>query len=95
MDGTKYSNGYYADMTEITLLEERRKELLDNLPCGAVIFEVTADGILKATHVNKRYAELVNRSGDELHTQDAIQTFYPKDRSRIMDTINGGNQTRP
>lgn len=88
VDGTKYSNGYYADMTEITLLEERRKELLDNLPCGAVIFEVTADGILKATHVNKRYAELVNRSSDELHMQDAIQTFYPEDRSRIMDTIN-------
>lgn len=89
-DGAKYSNAYYADMTESTLLEERRKELLDNLPCGAIVFEFTQDGILNASHINKRYAELVNRSGGELQMQDSIQAVHPKDRERMMDTIREG-----
>ena len=65
-DGVKFINAYYADMTMQVELEERRKELLDNLPCGAIIFEVTADGIINSPHINKRYAELVNRHEDEL-----------------------------
>lgn len=85
--GITYTNGYFADMTAEMEQEERRKELLDNLPCGAIIFEVTADGILNARHINKRFAELVERSGDELQLQDSVQVVHPEDRERMMNTI--------
>ena len=86
-DGSQCMNAYYVDMTPETELEERRKELLDNLPCGAIIFEIDADGAIHASHINKRYAEFVQRSGDELRTHDAIQAIHPDDRDRMMRAI--------
>ena len=86
-DGVKFINAYYADMTMQVELEERRKELLDNLPCGAIIFEVTADGIINSPHINKRYAELVNRHEDELQIYDYIQAVHEDDRDGMMRSI--------
>ena len=86
-NGVLYTNGYYADITEEMAREDRRKELLDNLPCGAIIFEVTAGGALNARHINKRYAELVDRSGEKLRMQDSLQAVHPEDRERMMNTI--------
>ena len=85
--GVKYINGYYADITAEMEQEELHKELLDNLPCGAIIFEVTADGGMNARHINKRYSELVGRSGNELRMKDSIQNVHPEDRERMMSTI--------
>ena len=87
-DGTQYTNGYYVDMTAETEQEERRKELLDNLPCGAIIFEIDANGTIDSTHINKRYMELVGRSDEELRAHDSIQAIHPDDRERLMQCIN-------
>lgn len=88
LDGVKFINGYYADITMQMELEERRKELLDNLPCGAIIFEVTAEGIINSLHINRRFSELVNREGDELQIHDSIQSIHPDDRERMMQSIH-------
>lgn len=87
-DGAQYTNGYYVDMTAEVALEEKRKELLDNLPCGAIIFEIGADGSVGTAHINKRYAELVMREGDELRTHDSLEAIHPDDRERMMRAIN-------
>ncbi|WP_218958727.1 EAL domain-containing protein [Eggerthella guodeyinii] len=86
-DGSQYMNAYYVDMTSEAELEERRKELLDNLPCGAIIFEIDADGTLNTSHINKRYTELVQREGGQLRTRDAIQAIHPDDREHMMRAI--------
>lgn len=87
-DGVQYTNGYYVDMTAETEQEERRKELLDNLPCGAIIFEIGANGVIDSPHINKRYMELVGRSEEGLHAHDSIQGIHPDDRERLMRCIN-------
>lgn len=87
-DGCQYTNGYYVDVTAEVELEERRKELLDNLPCGAIIFEIGANGTIDSPHINKRYMELVGRHGDEVHTRNSIQAVHPEDRNRMMSAID-------
>lgn len=87
-DGTKYTNGYYADMTPEAAQEERRRELLDNLPCGAIIFEIAADGSIVCPHINKRYIELVGRDAAELRLHDAIRAVHPNDRARFLRAID-------
>ena len=87
-DGTQCMNAYYADMTAEAEQEERRRELLDNLPCGAIILEIGEDGTIDSSHINKRYMELVGRTGDQLCIHDSILGIHPDDRERLMRTID-------
>lgn len=87
-DGTQYTNGYYADITPEAEREERRRELLDNLPCGAIIFEIAPDGTIDCPHINRRYIELVGRDATELRVHNATRAVHPDDRERLMDAID-------
>ena len=92
-NGVQYTNGYYADMTAEVELEEWRKELLDNLPCGAAVYEMK-NGILSVRHINKRFSELVSRDKDQIHRENAITAVHPDDRGRVMtavrEAVSGG-----
>ena len=87
-DGSRCINAYFADITSEGEREERRRELLDNLPCGAIIFEIAADGTIDCPHINKRYIELVGRDAAELRLHDAIRAVHVDDRERLMRAID-------
>ncbi len=65
----------YTDITEESREEERQKELIENLPCGAGIFDITG-GTIKCVYLNKKYWELVGR-------EPAV-----KDNIPVMDSIH-------
>ena len=67
--------------------EERRKELLDNLPYGAALYEY--DGrTLSAVHHNKRYWELVGRSPVEYKNASYINSVFIDDRPIVHLELN-------
>ena len=85
--GNLYVNGYYAEITKEIELEERRKELLDNLPCGAAVFEIKNDRLI-AKHINQSYMKQVGRSETEIYTDNAIMAIYPEDRERLLKALD-------
>ena len=85
-DGILYINGYYADMTAEVELEERRKELLDNLPCGAAVHELK-NGVLAARHINRQYMKQVGRREEEMHADDVMTAVFQEDRARLWATL--------
>ena len=78
----------FEDITEQVREEERQRELMDNLPCGAGIYDLV-DGTLKTVYVNKKYRELVNRDNDKIE-EESMNAIWPDDRAyvkRMMQTI--------
>ena len=63
----KFINAYYADMTmQVELEEAQEGGCWIICLAGQSYLKVTADGIINSPHINKRYAELVNRHEDEI-----------------------------
>lgn len=72
--------------TDITNEKNAQKELLDNLPGGAALFEID-DGKMRAVHINKRYWELVGRSPVAYDSMNVLGSAHPADREQIRDEI--------
>lgn len=85
-EGVKHINSYYTDATAAIELEERSKELLDNLPCGAAIYRIDEGGI-GVLHVNRQFRNLVARSDSHICAQNALEAVHPDDRRRVMDAV--------
>ena len=58
--GEVYINAYFTDISEQNQLEKQRRELIENLPCGAGIYEYNGKKI-SVVYLNTRYRELVGR----------------------------------
>lgn len=95
-DGTRYVNGYYTDLSDETKEERLRNELLDHLPFGAGIYEITGEKI-DLLYINRKFCEMAGREKKYLH-EDAIRSLHPDDAEWVYNTIyraleNGGELT--
>lgn len=73
-------------------IEEERKlseELLDNIPCGAVLYEYDGKNIT-AIHLNKRYKQMTGRPEYSPRSISApVEFVHPDDRENfVYDVIN-------
>lgn len=84
--GEKYLNIYYIDVSKQVLLEEDRKELLDNLPLGAALYEYDGKKF-RIIHINKRYKELVNREVEDDSELDFASTMDKNDTEKIFNEL--------
>lgn len=82
-------NIYFSDISEETKEEEYRRELLDNLPCGAGIYEY-ANEKLTSVYRNRRYWELVGRGAYELEGHSALNYVQPGDREYLISILEKG-----
>ena len=73
-------------MTEQVNEEDDRKRLLDNLPCGAGVYELR-DGVISLTYQNKRYRELVGLNTEEYPDLSPMSAIYPGDVEVIMSKL--------
>lgn len=76
-------------MTEQNKEEERRAELMDNLPCGAGIYEYEK-GKLRCRYLNKRYWELVGRSSYDFEMKSFFDVVQLEDRVYLLRVIQEG-----
>lgn len=84
--GTTFFNVYYTDASEIDKFSAIQREMLDNLPCAAGMYEY-ADGKLTIIHLNKRYSELVGRNFDSPSEIVVLDAVHPDDRQLISGCI--------
>ena len=81
-------------------IEEERKlshELLDNLPCGAALYEYDGKNVV-ALHLNKRYKEMTGRPEYSPRSISApVEFVHPDDRKNfafgIVDDGTDGDKT--
>ncbi|MDO5111670.1 MAG: PAS domain-containing protein [Clostridia bacterium] len=90
--GEVFLNIYYTDVSEQMKLEAQRQALLENLPCGAGIYEYAADG-LHVVYLNHRYRELVGRDLKDLSMSPVFEVVHPSDRERLMETVQNAVET--
>ena len=84
--GETFLNIYYTDVSEQNRLEEQRRELLENLPCGAGIYEIDNNNI-RATYLNKRYRAYLNRDIGDLSEAPVMEVVHPDDVERLMEAL--------
>jgi PAS domain S-box-containing protein/diguanylate cyclase (GGDEF)-like protein len=84
--GKVFLNSYYSDATAQMQAEEQRFELLDNLPCGAGLYDFDGER-LTAIHLNARYWELVGRSPCTLTKTVKDSNIYPDDRRLVQQEL--------
>ncbi len=84
--GNTFVNVYYSDATELIAAEARQAELLDNLPCGAALYEY--DGkTLSVKHLNRHYWEMVGRVGKDYDDISFIDAVHADDRVLIAQEL--------
>lgn len=84
--GNSFVNVYYSDAAELMAAEARQTELLDNLPCGAALYEY--DGkTLTVKHLNKHYWKMVGRAEKQYSDISFIDAVHPDDRNKITQEI--------
>lgn len=88
-----YLNVYYADATEQKRLMDIQIELLDNLPCGAALFEITPDR-LSVMHMNRHYWELVRRTPQKCSDINVMDAVYPDDRRIVTMEVAAARKQR-
>lgn len=84
--GETYFNIYYADGTAQKRREDTQIALLDNLPCGAALYDFDGTHI-SVVHLNRNYWELVERSPVAYETISILDAVHPEDRDRIIPEV--------
>ena len=80
-------NVVQLDITDRMEAENRRAELLDNLPFGAAMYRFDGKN-LTAIHINKQYMRMVNREVDfSLKNFQPANYIHPDDRQMVFDEI--------
>ena len=69
-------------------LEKKREALLENLPCGAGIYEIQ-DGKIRATYLNRRYRAYLHRDIGDLNEAPIFDVVHPEDREKLRWAIQG------
>ncbi len=85
-NGQVYLNAYYIDINEQAREEAKQKKLLDNLPCGASLFEYDGKSIT-IIHINRQYWKLVKREAVNYDRASINQSVYPDDIPIIEEEI--------
>ncbi|NMP37976.1 MAG: diguanylate cyclase [Clostridiales bacterium] len=65
---------------------EMQKQLLDNLPCGAALYEYDGNRI-SVLHINKRYWQLVGRGPTDYSDTSVLDAIHPEDKTPVMQEI--------
>ena len=86
MQGNTFLNIYYTDATAQVAEEQRQKELLDNLPCGAGIYEFR-DGQMGLIYQNKSFWELVGLYEPSFPDAAPMSAVHPDDIPIIMQEL--------
>ena len=84
-DGLHLS-GYYTDATEMDRAERQRRDLLENLPCGAGIYEI-AGNVTHATYLNKLYRAFLKREIGEMRDVSVFELVHPDDVEKLKEEI--------
>ncbi len=69
----------FEDITEESREEEHQKDLIENLPCGAGIFDI-ADSDIRCVYLNKKYWQLVGREPNADEHYSAFKSVHEEDR---------------
>ncbi|MDO5574381.1 MAG: EAL domain-containing protein [bacterium] len=72
----------FEDITEEAREEERRKELLENIPCGAGIFDIS-DGKIRTVYLNEKYWQLIGRQPDASRNGMVMDVIKLEDRASL------------
>ena len=72
--------------TDITSEKRVERELLDNLPCGAALYEYDGKSI-SVKYINKRYWEWVNRNAGENYEISFMNAIHKDDRALIENEL--------
>ncbi len=92
--GVVYLNSYFTDITRQEEEEEQQKKLLDNLPCGAALYEFDGKQ-LSVVHINKKYWQLVEREPVDYKDTSVFDVIYESDRNVVYQEIKAAiNQNR-
>ena len=91
--GRLFINIYFADATKQIEQEELQKSLMDNLPCGAGIYEFK-DGQMSLTYQNKIYWELVGLGEEAYPDPSEMSAVHPDDIPIIMRELSSAIEQR-
>ena len=80
-------NAYFTDISSAKETEDMQRRLLDNMPCGAALYEYK-DGQINVVHINKRYWQLVERSPYEYNDESVLAAVFQADRGIIAREID-------
>ncbi len=82
-----FLNIYYMDASEQIKEEEAQEALLDNLPCGAGVYEFK-DGQMSLTYQNRSYWELVGLHEEKFPDPTPMSAVHPEDIPAIMQELD-------
>lgn len=85
-DGKSWYYVTLVDITDRVEAERQQRELLDNLPCGAALYEFDGSNI-KIVHINERFMKLVARDAAHIESEEPIRAIHPDDRSVVMNEL--------
>lgn len=83
-NGELYLNLYYTGATEQMAEHEKIVEILDNLPCGAALYEYDGSDF-RLLHLNKYYTEMIGRTEDP--SVSPLEYIYSGDRQNVLNEI--------
>ena len=83
-NGEMYLNLYYTGATAEMTEQEKTAEILDNLPCGAAMYEYDNSGF-RLLHLNKFYTEMIGRT--EEAGVSPLNYIYSGDRQNVLTEI--------
>lgn len=72
--------------TDITEQKSMEREMLDNLPCAAALYEYDGEH-LGSIYNNKMYWEWVNRNEGDYSGESFINAIHPADRQSVYDEV--------
>ena len=76
----------FEDITEESKESDRQKELIDNLPCGAGIFEVEGDQ-LTCVYLNEKFWKLIGRRPGQNPDRGTFDYILEKDHQCLKDQM--------
>ena len=79
----------YQEEVRVKAEERLNHELLDNIPCGAGIFEYS-QGKLHGIYLNRKYWELVGREPHELRENRTLDWVLLEDRAYLLKVMQKG-----
>ena len=82
-----YLNAYFTDPTEQEKRDVQRRELIENLPCGAGMFKLTHDTLV-VMYLNQRYQAMIGRAMDENTDVTKLPFVMEADKARLRATLD-------
>ena len=82
--GDRYINIYYADPFWKRNVEEVRCNLMDNLPCGAGVFELNGSA-MRVLYINRSLMRMIRAHENGGSYADAMEYVHPEDHERVWE----------